>query len=155
MTNVLFVCLGNICRSPMAEIMFRHMVQDAHLENKINVSSAAISSEEKGNPPHPGAVAELAKHGLSVGDKRSRPITKQDFDDADYIIAMDNQNIFYLNQIAPMADRKKIYLCYNVIPGKEGTDIPDPWFDHKFGRAYRQLSETLPKWLEKIKTESV
>ncbi|MGF2384341.1 low molecular weight protein-tyrosine-phosphatase [Lentilactobacillus otakiensis] len=153
MTNVLFVCLGNICRSPMAEAMFRQMVKNAHLENKIKVASAAISSQEQGNPPHPGAIAELAKHGLSVGDKKSTPITKEDFDQSDYIIAMDNQNIFYLNQIAPIADRKKIFLCYNIIPGMEGTDIPDPWFDHKFGRTYRQLSETLPKWLDKFKTE--
>ncbi|KRK88125.1 low molecular weight protein-tyrosine-phosphatase [Lentilactobacillus sunkii] len=153
MTNVLFVCLGNICRSPMAEAMFRQMIHEAHLDNKITVSSAAISTEEEGNPPHPGAVAELAKHGVSVGNKRSRPITKADFDDADYIIAMDNQNIFYLNQIAPFADRKKIHLCYNIIPGKEETDIPDPWFDHKFDRTYRQLSETLPEWLNEIKTK--
>ncbi len=94
MTNVLFVCLGNICRSPMAEVMFRQMVKDAHLENQITVASAAISTEEHGNPPHPGAIAELAKHGLSVGNKTSTPITKEDFDQADYIIAMDNQNIF-------------------------------------------------------------
>lgn len=72
MTNVLFVCLGNICRSPMAEAMFRQMVKNAHLENKIKVASAAISSQEQGNPPHPGAIAELAKHGLSVGDKKNR-----------------------------------------------------------------------------------
>ncbi len=71
MTNVLFVCLGNICRSPMAEVMFKKMVQDDNLQNKIHVSSAAISVEEQGNPPHPGAVAELAKHGLSVGNKTS------------------------------------------------------------------------------------
>ncbi|CAM3096902.1 low molecular weight protein-tyrosine-phosphatase [Lentilactobacillus buchneri] len=153
MTNVLFVCLGNICRSPMAEVMFRQMVKDAHLENQITVASAAISTEEHGNPPHPGAIAELAKHGLSVGNKTSTPITKEDFDQADYIIAMDNQNIFYLNQMAPIADRKKIFLCYNIIPDKQGKDIPDPWFDHKFGRTYRQLSETLHEWLDKMKSQ--
>lgn len=153
MTNVLFVCLGNICRSPMAEVMFKKMVQDDNLQNKIHVSSAAISVEEQGNPPHPGAVAELAKHGLSVGNKTSQPITKAELDQSDYIIGMDNQNIYYLNRMAPFADRRKIFLCYNIIPGKEGTDIPDPWFDHKFDRTYRQLSETLPKWLDKIKAQ--
>lgn len=155
MTNVLFVCLGNICRSPMAEIMFRKMVMDAGLENQIQVRSAAISSEEQGNPPHPGAIQELAKHGLLVGNKTSQPVTTADFDWADSIIGMDHQNLSYLNQMVPPKDQPKVHLCYDIIPEMAGTDIPDPWFDHKFGRTYRQLSETLPKWLDKFKTKLV
>ncbi|KRL20283.1 low molecular weight protein-tyrosine-phosphatase [Lentilactobacillus kisonensis] len=151
MTNVLFVCLGNICRSPMAEALFKKMVKDANLDQQIHVDSAGISSEEQGNPPHPGAQAEMAKHGLDYSGMVSRPISPQDFDRSDLIICMDSQNIHYLKQLSPELDKSKIHLCFDIVPGKMGEDIPDPWYDHKFGRTYAQLSESLPKWLDYIK----
>ncbi|WP_040537851.1 low molecular weight protein-tyrosine-phosphatase [Lentilactobacillus parafarraginis] len=152
MTTILFVCLGNICRSPMAEAMFKKMVSKAHLQQQITVDSAGISDEEQGNPPHPGARAEMDKHGLDYSGMVSRPITPADFEKADLIIGMDSQNIDYLKQMAGKANQAKIRLCYDIVPGKQGTDIPDPWFDHQFGRTYRQLSETLPLWLDYVKS---
>ncbi|KRM09612.1 low molecular weight protein-tyrosine-phosphatase [Lentilactobacillus farraginis] len=151
MTNVLFVCLGNICRSPMAEGIFKEMVAKQHLQDKIHIDSAGISSEEEGNQPHPGAQAEMAKHGLDISMLRSRPITRQDFQWADLIIGMDSQNIYYLKQMADSSTENKIHLCFDIVPEKAGQDIPDPWYDHKFGRTYRQLSLALPKWLDYIK----
>ncbi|MFD1123797.1 low molecular weight protein-tyrosine-phosphatase [Lentilactobacillus raoultii] len=152
MTNVLFVCLGNICRSPMAEGLFKKMLKDQQLENKVTVDSAGISTEEQGNPPHPGAQVEMAKHGLDISNLRSRPVTLEDFHRADLIIGMDSQNIYYLKQMAPPADQKKVHLCFDIVPEKAGQDIPDPWYDHRFGRTYRQLSLALPYWLDYIKS---
>ena len=93
MTNILFVCLGNICRSQMAETMFKQMVEDQSMTGEINVESAGTSSYEQGNPPHPGAVAELAKYGMSMAGQVSRPVNQDDFKWADLIIGMDSQNI--------------------------------------------------------------
>jgi protein-tyrosine phosphatase len=136
----------------MAEAMFRTMVKNEGLQTQIQVDSAGISSEEQGNPPHPGAQAVLEKHGIDFSGIVSRPITPKDFGWADLIIGMDSQNIHYLKQLSPEADKKKIHLCLDIIPTQMGQDIPDPWYDHKFGRTYSQLSESLPKWLDYIKT---
>ncbi|MFT8400412.1 MAG: low molecular weight protein-tyrosine-phosphatase [Lentilactobacillus diolivorans] len=152
MTNVLFVCLGNICRSPMAEAMFDQMVKKDNLENQIHVDSAGISNEEEGNSPHPGAQAEMKKHGIDISRMISRPITNEDFTWADLIIGMDSQNVYFLKQMAPKADQAKIHLCLDILPDEAGQDIPDPWYDHKFGRTYAQLSRSLPKWLAYVET---
>jgi len=149
--NILFVCLGNICRSQMAETMFKQLIQHDDLQKQINVQSAGTSSYEEGNSPHPGAIAELAKHHLSMDGQISRPITQSDFEWADLIIGMDNQNILDLTKIAPKNAVSKIHLCLNIL-NNSNQEIADPWYDHRFDRTYNQLAESLPKWLEYIKS---
>ncbi|AQW21723.1 protein-tyrosine-phosphatase [Lentilactobacillus curieae] len=151
MTNILFVCLGNICRSQMAETMFKQMVEDQSMTGEINVESAGTSSYEQGNPPHPGAVAELAKYGMSMAGQVSRPVNQDDFKWADLIIGMDSQNIQSLKKMAPEEDQSKIHLCLDILSDQKGEDIPDPWYDHRFDRTYKQLSEALPEWMNYIK----
>ncbi len=151
--KVMFVCLGNICRSPMAEAMFRQMVQKAGLSNQIQVDSAATSSEEEGNPPHPGAQKTMRQHGLDPTGLVSRPITPTDFHSADYIICMDRMNKENLLRMAPPEDRHKIFRAYEIIPGKEDTVIPDPWYTHRFEDTYQSLAEVLPRWLTKFQKE--
>jgi len=137
----------------MAEAMFKQMVDDAGLNGKINVDSAGTSNEEEGNGPHPGAAKTMHAHGLSTDGLISRPITRQDFEWSDYIICMDNMNKYNLQRIAPAQDRDKVHLAYEVIPGKEDQEIPDPWYTHRFEDTYNSLNETLPLWLDKITKE--
>ncbi|MBB1062214.1 low molecular weight protein-tyrosine-phosphatase [Limosilactobacillus fastidiosus] len=151
--KILFVCLGNICRSPMAEAMFRQMVEEKNLGNQIEIDSAATSNEEEGNSPHPGAQKIMRHHHLDPAGLISRPITKNDFDSADYIICMDDMNKRNLLQMAPVNDRHKIYQVYDIVPGKVGTIIPDPWYTHRFEDTYQNLAEALPYWLTKLSNE--
>lgn len=145
--NILFVCLGNICRSPMAEAMFKQMVQAAGLNDRINVDSAGTSSEEEGNPPHPGALKTMRRHNLATAGLVSRPITAADFEWADYIICMDNMNLANLKRLASVDDTAKIHLANEPVPGHENEEIPDPWYTHRFEDTYQSLKRALPYWL--------
>ena len=91
--KILFVCHGNICRSPMAEFVMKEMVKNAGLQERIYVESAATSTEELGNPVYPPARRILAQHGIDCKNKTARQITRADYDDFDYIVAMDKYNI--------------------------------------------------------------
>ncbi|HJE27169.1 MAG TPA: low molecular weight phosphotyrosine protein phosphatase [Limosilactobacillus pontis] len=151
--NVLFVCLGNICRSPMAEAMFKQMVAEGGLSDQIHVDSAATSSEEEGNGPHPGAMKVMHRHHLSTAGLVSRPIASRDFAWADYIICMDNMNLYNLRRIAPVTDVGKIHLANEPVPGKANTEIPDPWYTHRFEDTYQSMKTALPYWLDIIKKQ--
>ncbi|PWF99311.1 low molecular weight protein-tyrosine-phosphatase [Levilactobacillus bambusae] len=151
MEHVLFVCLGNICRSPMAEAMFKQMVADRHLTDQIQVESRATSTEEEGNPPHPGAQKTMRSHGLDPSGMVSQPITAADFDWADVIITMDQSNLRNLNRLAPTrADQEKVHLALETVPGFAGQEIPDPWYSHRFEDTYQSLNAALPGWLDRV-----
>lgn len=150
--NILFVCLGNVCRSPMAESMFRQLVNKAGLQEKIHVDSAG-TSQQQGVSLNPMAKRVMKEHGLPTDGLISRTITAQDFLRADYIICMDNMNLFDLRQLAPTGTEKKIHLANEVVPGHETEEISDPWYTHRFEDTYQELSRSLPLWLNKIEKE--
>lgn len=150
MRKVIFVCLGNICRSPMAEMMMKQLVDEQGLNSVIKVESRATSTYEIGNAPHLGAITELKKRNVPIVEHVAEQITLRDFEEADLIIGMDKHNIIDLKEMAPFSDRNKIHMAYEALDSD--AVIEDPWYDHKFDRTYRQLAEVLPIWLEKLRS---
>lgn len=154
MKNILFVCLGNIARSTMAEAMFRQMVANEDLAAQIKIDSAGTSDWEVGKRPHPGTQAQLKQHDIPFDGIIARQITPIDFKWADYIIKMDHQNVANLTAMAPNeASKAKIHLAYDILPEKVGTEIADPCYTQKFDVTFDQLTETLPSWLNKIQAD--
>ena len=148
MKKVIFVCLGNICRSPMAEMMFSNFAKQAGVLDQFDISSMATANYEIGNPPHEGALAELKKQGVPILPHVAQQIRTYDFETADLIIGMDDKNIAELKEIAPLGTEDKIRMAYDI--KNVHQEISDPWFDHKFERTFNELSEVLPLWLEKL-----
>ncbi|MCD7837539.1 MAG: low molecular weight phosphotyrosine protein phosphatase [Clostridiales bacterium] len=137
--KILFVCWGNICRSPMAEFIFKDMVQKRGLQDQFLIESAAHSSEEIGNPVYPPARRELARHGISCDGKRARKITRSDYDKYDWILGMEQLNLRYmLWQFGGDPDRKiRRLLDFADYP----RDIDDPWYTGEFTSTYADIVE--------------
>lgn len=148
MKQIIFVCLGNICRSPMAEMMMKQLISEKGLTGQIKVESRSTSTYEIGNSPHLGAIRELQKQNITIVDHSAQQITQADFQQADLIIGMDHRNVIDLKRMAPVATQNKIHLAYEIV-GKD-EEVQDPWYDHKFDRTYKQLHTLLPLWLDKL-----
>ena len=151
MTKVLFVCLGNICRSPMAEAIYRAEIAKPKLDWQID--SAATSSWEVGHSAHPGTQKKLRQVGLSSEGLISRQITEADFTKFDWIIGMDESNVENLHGLAPANTTAKIRSYMSVVPGKETEEVPDPYYTGDFEETYQLLQEGIPYWLESISSE--
>lgn len=141
--RILFVCHGNICRSPMAECIFKDLVRKDHREGQFYIASAATSGEEiwngRGNPVYPPARAELKKHGLSLEGKRAVQMTREDYQRYDYLIGMDHENLYGMKRICGGDPEGKIHRILDF--SEHPRDIADPWYTGDFVTAYRDIEE--------------
>ncbi|MFQ6023487.1 MAG: low molecular weight protein-tyrosine-phosphatase [Acidiferrobacterales bacterium] len=128
MVKVLFVCLGNICRSPTAEGVFRRLVESADLGRRIAVDSAGTHAYHVGAPPDPRAQAVAARRGIDLSTMRGRRAIARDFRDFDYILAMDKENYEYLQSKCPPELKHKIRLLMEFAPEYSHDEVPDPYF---------------------------
>jgi protein-tyrosine phosphatase len=132
-TRVLFVCMGNICRSPMAEGVFRHMVRQAGLDDIVKVDSAGTHAFHAGETPDKRAQAIAAKRGFDIADLRARQVQDKDFEAYDLILAMDWDNLGLLQQIAPKNAHHKLQLLMRFATEHESATIPDPYYGAQQG----------------------
>ena len=139
MTRILFVCLGNICRSPMAEFVFRDLVQKRGLGERFSVSSAATSAEEVGNPVHPGTRNRLSREGISTRGKTAVQLTKGDYRRYDYLVGMEQRNIGNMLRILGGDPQGKVRRLLDF--SQEPRDIADPWYTGNFERTYDDILE--------------
>ncbi|MCR5279724.1 MAG: low molecular weight phosphotyrosine protein phosphatase [Lachnospiraceae bacterium] len=147
MIKILFVCWGNICRSPMAEFVMKDLVAKRGLEEMFYIESAAHSTEEIGNPVYPPARAELARHGISCDGKKARQMRRDDYDKFDYIIGMEKLNLGYMNRILEADPEGKVHLLMDFTDHPE--DIDDPWYTGDFRGVYNQILEGCETLIEK------
>ena len=137
MTRILFVCHGNICRSPMAEFILKALVKARGLDDYY-IESAAVSDEEYGNPIYPPARRCLAQHGVPFDpSKTARTVTRADYDRFDRIICMDSSNLRWLRRIIPDDPGKKIHLMMSYTGS--GRDVADPWYTGDFERTFQDI----------------
>ncbi len=148
MIKLLFVCHGNICRSPMAEFVMKDMVKKAGLEDQFEIASAATSTEELGNPVYPPARRKLAQHGLRCDGKRARQMTRADYQKYDLLIGMDNWNIRNMTRICG-GDRQgkiRMLLDYTGRP----RSVADPWYTGDFDETWDDVNEGCRALLEHL-----
>jgi protein-tyrosine phosphatase len=132
-TRVLFVCMGNICRSPMAEGVFSHMVRQAGLEDVVKCDSAGTHAFHNGEQPDKRGISAAGKRGYQYGDHRARRVKEKDFEDYDLILAMDWDNLAALQAAAPKSAQHKIQLLMRFATEHESATIPDPYYGNAQG----------------------
>ena len=142
MVRILFVCHGNICRSPMGEFVLKDMVEKAGCAQRFEIASAAVSREEIGNPVYPPARREMAKHGVKCEGHRARQVTRKDYEYFDRIYYMDRSNARYLERMLPR-DPEKIRPLLD-------RDVADPWYTGDFGQTWEDIVEGCQKIMEEF-----
>ncbi len=148
MIRILFVCHGNICRSPMAEFILKDLVKKQGLEDMFYIASAATSTEEIGNPVYPPARRKLMEHGISCEGKRARQMTRADYDKFDYLLAAEERNLINMKRITGGDPDGKMYriLDFSDRPG----NIADPWYSGDFDTAYRDILRGCEAFLHRV-----
>lgn len=149
MLRVIFVCLGNICRSPMAEAVFKSMVKEEGLSLSFSIDSFATSSCEEGNPVYPPAAKVLSEKGYAF-THRAKTIGLADIVNADYVLCMDDMNLADLKTLGGKANYSKIYLLGSFHPNN--IIIADPWYTRDFERTYSEITASLTNFLSYLKS---
>ena len=141
MIKILFCCHGNICRSPMAEFVLKEMVKQAGIADRFHIASAAVSTEELGNPVYPPARRELASHGIRCDGHRAHRITQAEVDSFDHIYYMDHANLRYLNRLFPGESKFRPFLS---------RDVADPWYSGDFTQTWLDVTEGCENILKEL-----
>lgn len=128
MVKVLFVCMGNICRSPTAEGVFRHKVSEAGLEDQIHIDSAGTIAYHEGHPPDSRAQKAALKRGVDLSSQRARRVSGEDFEDFDLVIAMDSDNHYELEMICPPGYEDRLHMFLKFAQNTRETEVPDPYY---------------------------
>lgn len=151
--RVVFVCMGNICRSPTAEGIFRQKLIDTGLSGRVETDSAGTHAYHVGQPPDRRAQEEARRRGLDISDLRGRQVAQTDFDEFDWIIAMDSDNVAILLSEAPPARRDRIHRLLDFAPHLGERDVPDPYFGgvDGFRRVFDLVEQGCEGLIEKIR----
>lgn len=148
MIKVLFVCHGNICRSPMAEFVLKDMVEKMGLKESFLIASSATSTEEIGNPVHHGTRNKLKEYGISTKGKYAVQLNKKDYEKYDYFLGMDDRNISNMKRILGQDLGKKIYKLLDFTGNSR--DIADPWYTGNFDKTYEDVYEGCKAFLKYV-----
>ncbi len=151
MTKILFVCHGNICRSPMAEFVMKDLVKKAGLEGDFAIASAATSTEEIGCPVYPPARRKLAEHGIGCAGHAARQLTAADYERWDYLVGMDGANLRNMRRICGGDPSGKIFLLLDWTP--RPGDVADPWYTGDFDATWRDVLDGCRGLLDHIRQE--
>ena len=149
MTNILFICHGNICRSPMAEFVMKDLVEKAGLASQFRIASAATSREEIGNPVYPPARRKLAEHGIGCEGHAARQITARAYQDFDLLIAMDSANLRNMRRFYGGDPAGKIHMLLDYA-GRPGEEVADPWYTGDFQATWEDVSAGCAGLLEQL-----
>lgn len=151
MIKIMFVCLGNICRSPMAEFVFKDIVRKKGLEKNFYIESSATSSEELGSDVHYGTVRKLNSVGIPIEHREAKKLKKEDYEKFDYIIGMEERNINNILRIVGEDRENKIFKLLDF--SNNPRDIADPWYTGNFDKTYEDIFEGCNFLFEKIQNE--
>ena len=153
MTRILFICLGNICRSPMAEFVMKDLVKKTGLTSQFHIESAATSREEIGNPVYPPARRKLAEHGISCEGHAARQLTAQDYEEYDLLIGMEGANLKNMQRICGGDPAGKMHRLLDYTD--RSGDVDDPWYTGDFEATWRDVSTGCQGLLASIQNKNV
>ena len=148
--KILFVCMGNICRSPTAEGSFRSIVSKQDLSDRFEIDSAGTHAYHIGNPPDSRSRETARKYGIDLSNQRARKVHESDFYYYDHIIAMDTDNIEILKSICPSDSQSQIKLLLDYLPDTGFQSVPDPYFEGKFDEVFEMVYEACTSFLDSL-----